>query len=159
MASVIPLVKMVSTSLMAGLISHRPIRRGPRHGLDAPLILSLTSYPPRFRTLARSLRCLLNQSVSPDRLILWVAEADHAFLPSNVHKLERQGLEIRTCPDWRSLKKIAPTLMAFPDAYIATAGGSQFDVHDAHPSLEKRQATKDCLSIIDGIMIRNGSAP
>lgn len=85
------------------------------------MIISLTSFPPRFGTLGRSLRCLLNQSVTPDMVILWVSEADKLLLPTKVMKLRAEGLEIRTCPDWRSLKKIAPVVQAFPDAFIATA--------------------------------------
>lgn len=131
--------------------SHRPIRRGPRHRLDAPLIISLTSYPPRYRTLARSLRCLLNQSISPDRVILWIAEPDVASLPSNVTSLRAEGLDIRTCPDWRSLKKIAPTLLAFPGSYIATADD---DLYYPRDWLEQMVALMS-----DRIVTRNARTP
>ena len=96
-------------------------RRGRPHGLDGELIVSFTSYPPRFATLHLTLGCLLDQSVKPDRTILWVAEDDAARLPMGVTRLERRGLEIRTCEDVRSYKKLVPTLRAFPDAFIVTA--------------------------------------
>ena len=99
----------------------RPIRRGPRHGLDRELVVSLTSYPRRFPTLHLTLRSLLSQSVSPDRLVLWIAHDDFAKLPPKVTNLVPRGLKIRGCEDLRSFKKIVPALKAFPEAYIVTA--------------------------------------
>ena len=105
----------------ASLLVKRHIRRGPRHGLDRELIVSLTSYPPRFSTLHLTLRSLLNQSVSPDRLIVWIAHGDAIQLPQAVCGLEAIGVEIRLCDDLRSFKKIVPALEQFPDAYVVTA--------------------------------------
>ncbi len=87
--------------------------RGRPHGLPGELIVSLTSYPPRFRTLDLTLRCLLTQTVRPDRVILWIAEADMAKLPPAVVALVEYGLDIRACKDTRSYKKIIPALAAF----------------------------------------------
>ena len=98
-----------------------PIRRGPRHALDRELVVSLTSYPPRFPTLHLTLRALLSQSVTPDRLVLWIAHGDIAKLPPKVTALVPRGLEIRGCDDLRSFTKLIPALAAFSDAYIVTA--------------------------------------
>lgn len=92
---------------------------GRPHGLSAPLVVSLTSYPARFDTLALTLRGLLRQSVRPDRVILWIAEGDESELPADCVGLP--GLEIRSCPDWRSYTKIVPTLLAHPEAFVVTA--------------------------------------
>lgn len=91
------------------------------HGLGAPLIVTLTSYPPRFPTLAPTLRSLLDQTVRADRTILWLAEKDLPQLPRDVVALKDFGLEIRTCADLRSYKKLIPALQAFPGAWFATA--------------------------------------
>ena len=106
-----------------GLVASRWLfsREGRPHGLPGELIVSLTSYPPRFRTLDLTLRCLLTQTVRPDRVILWIAEDDVAKLPPAVVALVEYGLDIRACKDTRSYKKIIPALAAFPSAYIATA--------------------------------------
>lgn len=99
-----------------------PIRRGDRpHGLPGELIVSLTSYPPRYATLSKALRSLLSQDVRADRTILWLAQRDEELLPAEVRELQQHGLEIRTCPDLRSYKKIVPALQAFPEAFIVTA--------------------------------------
>ena len=104
------------------------------HQLPAPLILSFTSYPPRYRTLALTVQCLLRQSVKPDRVILWIADADYPSLPANVIRLQKEGLEIRKTKDFRSYKKILPALDAFPAAFICTADD---DVYYHHTWLQE----------------------
>lgn len=91
------------------------------HGLDTPLIVSLTSFPLRFPTLLPTLKGLMRQSMAPDRVQLWIAEEDMAALPAEVRALAAEGLEILPCTDLRSYKKIVPALRAHPDATIVTA--------------------------------------
>lgn len=98
-----------------------PKPKGRPHNLPGPLIVSLPSYPARFPALARTIRGLLNQTIRADRTVLWLAEEDVALVPQNVSDLRALGLEIRTCVDLRSFKKIIPSLKAWPDAYIVTA--------------------------------------
>lgn len=102
-------------------IASRPIISGAAHGLPGPLIVSLTSYPARFDTLALTIKALLRQSVQPDKVILWLARGDENDLPEDVVALKSAGLEVATCPDWRSYKKIIPALSHYPDSYIVTA--------------------------------------
>ncbi|MEX0594067.1 MAG: tetratricopeptide repeat protein [Balneolaceae bacterium] len=92
-----------------------------QHPFEEPLIVSLTSYPKRFGTLHHTISSLLNQSVRPDRVILWVAEEDRSSVPSKVLQLIRDGLEIRTCQDLGPYKKLIPSLLEFSDAILVTA--------------------------------------
>jgi hypothetical protein len=97
-------------------------RREPRpHGLPARLIVSLTSHEPRFATLHLSLQCLLDQTVRPDAIILWVDEAAMPRLPRNVLSLRNAGLIIATGPDIGPYGKILPALESEPAAFIVTA--------------------------------------
>jgi hypothetical protein len=91
------------------------------HGLPFPVIVSLTSYAPRFATLAKTLKSLLDQEVQPDHVILWVAPDDYRKLPDDVMALERYGLTIQKCEDILSYKKLIPCLMKYPDSAIVTA--------------------------------------
>lgn len=91
------------------------------HGLASPLIVSLTSYPARFGKLHFTLKCLLSQSMSADRVILWIAHQDKQFLTQEILGLQKTGLEIAYCDDLRSYKKIIPTLQTYPDSFIVTA--------------------------------------
>lgn len=104
-----------AVSRFPNLTNRRP------HALGAPLIVTLTSYPPRFPTLGATLRSLLDQTVRADRTILWLAEKDLSLLPDDVVALKDFGLEIRICADLRSYKKLIPALQAFPGAWFATA--------------------------------------
>lgn len=109
-------------------LAARPDEPGRPHGLMGPLVVSLTSYPARFGTLSLTLRGILRQTVQPDRVILWVAQDDGTQLPPEIAKLP--GLDVRTCPDWRSYKKIVPTLLAHPDAFVVTADDDVYYPHD-----------------------------
>jgi hypothetical protein len=91
---------------------------GRPHGLAGPLVISLTSYPARFAGLELVLRSLVTQSVAADRVILWLDAGDEHRLPPAVSAL---GVETRICPNWRSYKKIVPTLAEAPDAFVVTA--------------------------------------
>lgn len=91
------------------------------HDLPAELLVSLTSYPARFETLDLTLRSLINQTVKPDRILLWIAHGDLAQIPARVRALESFGISITGCEDLRSYKKLIPALEAHPGAYIVTA--------------------------------------
>ncbi len=97
----------------------RALRR-PRSA-GSPLVLTVTSYPPRFPTLALTLKSLLLQNLRPEFTILWVAHDDFAKLPPAVLALQADGLTIRTTADTRSYKKIIPAIEAFPQASLVIA--------------------------------------
>lgn len=101
------------------LESRSPI--GKAHGLDAPLIVSLTSYPPRFSKLHLTLLCLLKQTVTADETILWIAFDDMDLLTPEILELQKHGLTIRACDDIRSYKKLVHALDEDPDRFIVTA--------------------------------------
>jgi len=91
------------------------------HNLPAPLIISLTSFPPRFATLHLTLKCLLLQNIKPDRVILWISHSDKNTIPRNINSLKKFGLEIKFHDDIKSYKKIIPTIETNPEAFIVTA--------------------------------------
>jgi hypothetical protein len=101
------------------------VRQRP-HQLPGELIVSLTSYPARFKTLGLTLRCLLSQTVKANRTILWIANADASLLPADVLTLQQYGLEVRLTEDIGPYKKIIPALLAFPKAFIVTADDDEF---------------------------------
>ena len=89
------------------------------------LIVSLTSFPDRINSVERTINTLLNQTVKPDRLILWLAESQFVNkendLPSELLKLKELGLEIKWCEDLKPYKKLIPALEEFPNDIIVTA--------------------------------------
>lgn len=87
----------------------------------ADLIVSLTSYPPRFSTLHKTIESILKQSITPQRFCLYIAENDMEQLPDKVTRLAGYGLEIVPTKDIRSFKKLIPCLSSNRDQVIVTA--------------------------------------
>jgi hypothetical protein len=94
--------------------------------LSEPLIVSVTSFGPRFTTLHLTLQSLIQQAIRPDAIVLWIADHELSALPRRVLSLESKGLQIRGCPDIRSYKKLIFALEQWPDAFIATADDDAF---------------------------------
>lgn len=85
------------------------------------VIVSLTSFRPRFGVLPLTLECLLNQTVRPDHLLLWIDEPDLPFLPPEILAMKERGLEIKvTDKNLRPFNKIIHTLRLHSDAIIIT---------------------------------------
>lgn len=90
------------------------------------LIVSLTTIPERIDRVYLAIETLLQQSVKPDYLILWLSESDFSdeYLKSKnraTRKLlnqKKKGLNIEYCKDIRSHKKILYTLKRYPKAIV-----------------------------------------
>lgn len=92
---------------------------------EQKLIVSLTSFPERMQTIHVTNNTLLNQTIKPDKLILWLAEEQfinrEQDLPKELLMLKDFGLEIKWCEDLKSYKKLIPALKEFPNDVIVTA--------------------------------------
>ena len=71
------------------------------HYLPYDLIVSLTSYPPRFKDLHKTIKTLVNKSLKPDKVILWISYSDKALIPHKVKQIEKkvQFFNIMYCDD------------------------------------------------------------
>ncbi|MDR0308203.1 MAG: glycosyltransferase [Chitinispirillales bacterium] len=89
------------------------------------LIISLTSFPQRISEIKYTIYSLLDQTILPEKIILWLAESQFPNkehdLPEELLSLRKFGLLISWCEDIRSYKKLIPALEWFPKHYIATA--------------------------------------
>jgi lipopolysaccharide biosynthesis glycosyltransferase len=89
------------------------------------LVVSLTSYPARIKTVAQTIQSILAQSLKPRTLVLWLAQEQFAArekdLPPELLQLKDLGLVIEWCEDIRSYKKLIPALRRYPDKVIVTA--------------------------------------
>lgn len=88
------------------------------------IVLSLTSYPERIAIVHKTIITLLNQTLKPDCIILWLAEEQFPLrekeLPKKLLKLQKNGLDIKWCRDIRSYKKLIPALKLYPNDIIIT---------------------------------------
>jgi hypothetical protein len=96
----------------------------PDQNLTKRLVISLTSFPPRFNDLHLVLISLADQDKKADRIILWVNEKDAQLLPAVARKVAiDRGIDIHTINtvrDLKAAKKILPTLLIEPNSVITT---------------------------------------
>lgn len=88
------------------------------------VIVSLTSYPGRIKKIHLCIFSLLNQTVRPQKVILWLAASQFSqktVLPAELLELEQYGLEIRFCEDIRSYKKIFYAAQEYKNYILVTA--------------------------------------
>lgn len=94
------------------------------------LIVSLTSFPQRMHDIQYCIYSLLDQTVKPDRIILWLAEDQYPNkendIPQEVLRFKDYGLSIKWCENLYSYKKLIPTLIEYPDAIIITTDDDIF---------------------------------
>ncbi|GGP50221.1 hypothetical protein [Shewanella saliphila] len=110
------------------------------------IIISLTSYAERINVVHLVIESLKKQTYQVDKIILWLDETEltRQQLPEQLAGLEDELFEVRFCPNYKSYKKLVPTLVDFPDANIITfdddiiipAGTVQafVDAHNAQPT-------------------------
>jgi hypothetical protein len=98
------------------------------------IIVSLTSYPARIPRIHYTIISLLQQSVKPDEIILWLGKEQfpnkNNDLPNELIKLIEHGLTIKYCKDIRSYTKLIPSLREYPDDVIVTADDDIFYPND-----------------------------
>lgn len=106
---------------------------------EQKLIISLTSYPARIQTVHITINTLLQQSIKPDKVILWLAKEQfpnlEQDLPEDLLCLKQYGLEIKWCEDLKSYKKLVPALLEFPNDIIVTADDDLYYQEDWLESL------------------------
>ena len=89
------------------------------------LIISLTTFPQRIYDIDVVLFSLLNQTVKPDKIILWLGKEEFPNLendvPNHILNMRRFGIDIEFCKDIKPYKKLIYTLEKYPNDVIVTA--------------------------------------
>ncbi len=85
-----------------------------------PIIVSLTSIPSRLRTLEIVIRSILNQDISPKKIVLWLNNDLKKSIPNRLQKLMGDIFEIRFSELNCSHRKLIHSLEVFPDEIIVT---------------------------------------
>ena len=89
---------------------------------NVEVIVSLTSYGRRINEVYLAIESIMQGTVKPNRIILWLAEDEFKgkALPINLKRQQTRGLQVEYCQDIKSYKKIIPAMERFPDACIVT---------------------------------------
>jgi hypothetical protein len=96
---------------------------------ETKIIVSLTTFPSRINTVWICIETLLNQTIKPNEIILWLAKEQFVGfedLPESLLKLQNRGLQIKFCEDLRSHKKYYYTFKEFPKDIIITVDDDVF---------------------------------
>lgn len=88
---------------------------------DTEVIVSLTTYSKRFYEVYLTIESIMQGTVKPNRIILWLAdEMKNLPIPVSLQRQMERGLEIGYTKDIRSFKKLIPTLKKYPESIIIT---------------------------------------
>ena len=93
------------------------------HSKSPQLIVSLTTYPKRFNIVHLTIESLMNQTIKPDKIILWLAKEELSYgeIPKKILRLKSRGLDIRIVNEnLRSYNKLIHALEEFPTSTIIT---------------------------------------
>ena len=104
---------------------------------DDSIVVSMTTFPARIGYVHLAIKSLLNQTVKPGKIILWLAKEQFRDIeiPPQLQQLCAYGLEIRYCDeDLLAHKKYYYAMQEFPDKLIVTYDD---DIIYPEDSLEK----------------------
>jgi len=125
-------------------LAHKPIDKfGLENKERVPLVVSLTSIPSRLKKLHIVIRCLFDQTVLPQKILLWLHESLKGHIPKKLLDLEGALFEIRYTHMEVSHKKLIHTIPLFPELPIVTCDDdfiyhpqwlqSLYEAHQMHP--------------------------
>lgn len=129
-----------------------------RHLPDRDITVSVTSFGPRIREVAVAIESIMEQTMLPNRIVLWLNdELEHSpeMIPQSLRLLKRRGLEIRYTRDLGSATKLIPALKAFPEDVIITIDDDimyDFDMIDRMVTAHRRFPKAVCAGRIDRII-------
>lgn len=116
--------------------------------LNKELIVSLTTYNKRIHDVHLVIESIAQQSLKPNRIILWLDESEFTLdtIPLVLKRQIDRGLDIRFCPNYRSYKKLIPTLQLQLDANIITIDDDVLYPHDTLELLcNEHKLYPDCI--------------
>ncbi|MDR1811787.1 MAG: glycosyltransferase [Candidatus Fibromonas sp.] len=109
---------------LKSIIERKEFSALPGKKKESPLfIITLTSYGKRVENTAPyAIWSLFEQSVKPDRIILWLGRENRDLngIPALLKTETEMGLEIRFCEDIKSYKKLNFALQEFPNDVLIT---------------------------------------
>ena len=127
---------------------------------DNEVIVSLTSYGKRIDDVHLAIESLMQGSMLPNRIILWLSEDEFKDkqLPLTLIKQQKRGLQICYCKDIKSFKKLIPTIRQYPSATVITIDDDviyDFDMLERFVNTHMEHPNSICASRLRRISMDN----
>lgn len=88
---------------------------------EKKIIVSLTSYGERMKTVHCTIKSLLLQTLKPDKIILYIAKEDRKLITEELKNLKAYGVEIiENAEDLKSHKKYFYAMQEYPEDIVIT---------------------------------------
>lgn len=103
-------------------VKNKKIEKVKRKYID-DIVVSLTSYPARFKTLDMCLKSLLVQTIKPYKIVVYLGnDSSYEDIPDNILAYEKYGIEFRIdkSEDLKPHKKYYYAMQEFKDKNIVT---------------------------------------
>ena len=108
---------------------------------DERIVASLTSYPKRISSVWITIETIINQSMQPDKIILWLAAEQfpnkYDDLPDTLLGLMNKGLTIKFCKDLKSHKKYYYAMKEYANDIVILFDDDMFYPRDTIKKLYK----------------------
>ena len=124
-------------------------------GIDADgrnkeeIIVSLTSYPKRSSVVFLTIESLLNQTLKPSRIILWLSKVElpNFEVPKKLSRMKERGLEIRLVDgNLKSYKKLIYAIENCRHSLIITVDDDTiYPLTFVEDIYSKRKEHRDCV--------------
>jgi hypothetical protein len=111
------LPKSIYYSLLLRVSSKSKLLRNKE---TVPLIVSFTSISSRLNSVDLVVKCLYNQSVLPQKILLWLPQSLKNKIPQRLEKLQSNLFEIKYSHLDSSHKKLIHTIKEYPSKTIVT---------------------------------------
>lgn len=112
---------------------------------EKKIIVSLTSFPPRYKTIVPCLKSILMQTLKPDKVLVWLTAAEMNALTPEMKELSKYGVEFALAKeDLKPHKKYFYSMQEFPNDIVITVDDdviypqnlieTLFRVHELYPN-------------------------
>jgi hypothetical protein len=108
---------------------NQPIGIQEKGTFENEIVVSLTSFPARIKTVFVTIDSLLCQSLKPNHIILYLAEEEFPSkeIPEALKAQQKRGLEIHWVQNnYRPYNKLVHALKEYPEAVIITVDDDAF---------------------------------
>lgn len=121
---------------------------------DKEVVVSLTSHGHRIHTAYLAIESIMQQTMLPNKIVLWLSEDVRNNIPLSLKRLERRGLTIAYTRDIGPYTKLIPSLYQYPDTIIITVDDDMLYRHDTIERLvNSYKAYPTAISCIRGAKI------